>query len=286
MNDDRAAVRDDAMNDEAAVPEEASEDSTGKFVHEDVNGNNESLSTESSDAVEGGDSFDEWGDRRDYHLINAWSVIALVLALLSSAALLLPIFWIVPLLAIAASLIAIAKIRREPHLYIGYRMAVISLVLAALLGSWSVSRHQFFQARMFAVAEKNLDHWFELIRQGKLEEAHQLSLLVGMRSTDFTTLGEYYMNEKRARQEMQMFFANSVLRQIVELDQDWSVRLVENRNLKITDDTRLLVFQWYAVDYLKDGESVTLEMQVKSSRTIDKYTRASHWTVLEFQQLE
>ena len=116
------------MNDEAAVPEEASEDSTGKFVHEDVNGNNESLSTESSDAVEGGDSFDEWGDRRDYHLINAWSVIALVLALLSSAALLLPIFWIVPLLAIAASLIALAKIRREPHLYIGYRMAVIDLV--------------------------------------------------------------------------------------------------------------------------------------------------------------
>ena len=37
-------------------------------------------------------SYDEWGDRSNYQVINGWSVVALILTVLSSFALVLPIF--------------------------------------------------------------------------------------------------------------------------------------------------------------------------------------------------
>lgn len=247
---------------------------------------NDTIRQENSDSVPQDGSYDEWGDRRDYRVINGWSVVAMILALLSSAALLLPIFWGVPLLAIIVSLVALSKIKREPHLYMGRRLAIVSLVAALILGGWSTSRHYFFRLHMYAAAENNLNNWFELIKQGKQEEVHQLSLLPGMRAMGKTTLSEYYQNEKRVRQEMQKFFSGSPMRQIIKLGPGSSLRLIQNRNVRITDDAGLLVYQRFMIEYSQDGQPVALPVEIKSSRIFDKYTRSSHWTVLTVQNLQ
>jgi hypothetical protein len=64
------------------------------------------------------------------------------------------------------------------------------------------------------------------------------------------------------------------------------VRLLENRRLNLTDDTRLLVFQRFVIEYEEDGRPATLAVETKSSRMLDKYTRVSHWTVLAVQALQ
>ena len=240
-------------------------------------------SPENIDSVPEDGSYDEWGDRRDYQVINGWSVVALILALLSSSALLLPFFLVFSLLAIIMSLVALSKIQREPHLFMGRRLAIFSLVMAVIVGGWTISRQQFFQAHMFAAAESNLNKWFQLIKEGKHEEAHQLTLLAGMRTSGRMTLREYYQNEKRVRQEMQTFFSESPMRQIIKLGENWSVRLTENRRIRITDEGKLLVFQRFVIE--SDQDDLTLPVEIKSSRILDKYTRASHWTVLTVQYL-
>ncbi len=232
-------------------------------------------------------SYDEWGDRRDYRVINGWSVVALILALLSIFALLMPIFLLIlSLPAIIISLVALAKIRREPHLFMGRHLATLSLVLAIVVGGWTLARQHYFHARMFAAAANNTNNWFQLIKEGKHEEAHQLTLLAGMRTSGQMTLREYYQNEKRVRQEMRTFFSEPPMEQIVELGENWSVRWIENRNLRITDENGLLVFQRYEIHYMQDGHPVALPVEIKSSRILDKYTRASHWTVLTVQHLQ
>ena len=232
-------------------------------------------------------SYDEWGDRRDYQVINGWSVVALILALLSISALLLPIFLLIlSLPAIIISLVALAKIRREPHLFMGRHIATLSLVIAVIVGGWTLSRRYYFHVRMFAAAESNVDNWFQLIKEGKHEEAHQLTLLAGMRTSGRMTLREYYQNEKRVRQEMQTFFSEVPMRQIVKLGENWSARWMANRNLRITDENGLLVFQRFEIHYTEDGRPVTLPVEIKSSRILDKYTRASHWTVLTVRHLQ
>jgi hypothetical protein len=212
--------------------------------------------------------------------------VALLLAALSSLALVLPIFLGFPVLAIIVSLFALSRIQKEPHLLMGRRLAILSLVAAVILGGWSFSRRMFFHAHMYTAAEENVKDWFQLLKQGKHEEAHQLSLLPGMRASGKTTLREYYLNEKRARQEMQSYFSEPALRTIIGLGEDWSVRLLENRRLNLTDDARLLVFQRFVIEYEEDGRPATLAVETKSSRMLDKYTRVSHWTVLAVQALQ
>ena len=231
-------------------------------------------------------SYDEWGDRRDYQVVNGWSVVALILALLSISALLLPMFLVFSLLAVIISLVALSKVQREPHLFMGRRLAMLSLVIAVIVGGWTLSRRHYFHVRMFAAAESNVDNWFQLIKEGKHEEAHQLTLLAGMRTSGRMTLREYYLNEKRVRQEMQTFFSEVPMRQIVKLGENWSARRMANQNLRITDENGLLVFQRFEIHYTEDGRPVTLPVEIKSSRILDKYTRASHWTVLTVRHLQ
>ena len=231
-------------------------------------------------------SHDEWGDRQDYRGISVWSIVGLVLAALSSLAVVTPIFLGVVPLAILASLVALARIRQEPHHVMGRRIAILSLVAAVILGSWSYGRRTFFQGRMYAAAEENVLDWFQLLREGKRNQAHQLSLLPGMRASGKTTLTEYYLNEKKAREEMQNFFSEPAMKIIIGLGEDSSLRLIENRRLEITDDVKLLVFQRFLIEYDDDGSPTTLAVEIKSSRMLDKYTRTSHWTVLTVQALQ
>ena len=135
----------------------------------------------------------------------------------------------------------------------------------------------------FVGVEPIIEH---LISQGKHEEAHQLTLLAGMRTSGRMTLREYYQNEKRVRQEMQTFFSEVPMRQIVKLGENWSARWMANRILRITDENGLLVFQRFEIHYTEDGRPVTLPVEIKSSRILDKYTRASHWTVLTVRHLQ
>jgi hypothetical protein len=231
-------------------------------------------------------SHDEWGDRQDYRGISIWSIVALVLAALSSLAVVTPIFLGVVPLAILASLVALARIRQEPHHFMGRSIAILSLVAAVILGSWSYGRSVFFQGRMYAAAEENVLDWFQLLREGKRKEAHQLSLLPGMRVSGKTTLTEYYLNEKKAREEMQSFFSEPAMSIIIELGEESSLQLMENWRLEITDDVRLLAFQRFLIEYDDDGSPTTLAVEIKSSRMFDKYTRTSHWTVLTVQALQ
>jgi hypothetical protein len=231
-------------------------------------------------------SYDEWGDRRDYQVVNGWSVVALILAVLSISSLVLPLLLVFSLLAIIISLVALSKVQREPHLFMGRRLAILSLVIAVIVGGWTLSRRYFFNARMFAAAESNVDNWFQLIKEGKQEEAHQLTLLAGMRTSGRMTLQEYYQNEKRVRQEMQTFFSEAPMQQIIKLGENWSARWIANRIIRITDENGLLVFQRFEIHYTQDGRPVTLPVEIKSSRKLDKYTRASHWTVLTVRHLQ
>lgn len=229
---------------------------------------------------------DEWGNQQSYRVINALSVIAGLLALLSSSALLLEIFWIFPVLGMVVSLAALRSIARQPHIYSGKKLAILSLVACLLLGGWSVSRYFFIRSQLYAVAEEKVLHWFELVRAKKLEEAHQLALPIGMRAKGRTTLRQYYANEQMARNEMNGFFSEEPLSEIAVLPDGWTVTLAGNQRIQFDNDDQLLVFQHYEIRYQQEGESRVIPVEVKSSRMYDKFTRASHWTLVTILLLE
>ncbi|MFP6649289.1 MAG: hypothetical protein VB817_07500, partial [Pirellulaceae bacterium] len=64
---------------------------------------------------------------------------------------------------------------------------------------------------------------------------------------------------------------------------NWSARWIENRSVRITDEDGLLVYQRFMIESSQDDLAISVE--IKSSRILDKYTRASHWTVLTVQHL-
>ena len=229
---------------------------------------------------------DEWGDQRHYQVINALSVVAALLALLSIAALVLDIFWIFPALGVIVSLVALNGIHKQPHIYTGKTLAVVSLLTCLILGGWSISHHKFVRSQLYTTAQQKVENWFTLIRDKDFERAHQLSMPVGMRAKGRTTLRQYYSNEQMARSEMNGFFSRSPMLDIVSLSQDWKLELAENKRIHFDKNDQLLVFQNYDITYQQDGEQLAIPVEVKMSRMYDPYSRASHWTVVTVLLLE
>lgn len=229
---------------------------------------------------------DEWGDQRNYQVISVLSVVAGLLALLSTTALLLEVFWIFPLVGVIVSLMALNGISKQPHIYTGKTLAIISLLTCLVLGGWSISRYRFVRSTVYSLAQEKVEHWFDLVRDKKLEEAHQLSLPIGMRAMGRTTLRQYYSNEQIARDEMNGFFSNHPLMDIVSLPGEWTLELAENHRIEFDNNDLLLVYQNYDIKYQEDGEQLEIPIQVKLSRRYDKYTHASQWTLITVHLLQ
>ncbi|MEX2121280.1 MAG: DUF3299 domain-containing protein [Pirellulales bacterium] len=94
-----------------------------------------SLELEPSFVEEPADSI----DYSEYRALSAAAVISSSLALLSSLALVDWVFGLIPILGIAAGLLALKRIRENPAEYAGERLALAGVLISAafLLGGWT-----------------------------------------------------------------------------------------------------------------------------------------------------
>jgi hypothetical protein len=112
----------------------------------------------------------------EYSPLNRCALISFVLGWLSGLALLHPILGIVPLVGTILAIVALQQLRSTDTKQSGRTLAVIGLGLAVLFGTWAIARQSSRDLRLFSQARLCAEEWLELLRQGKLEDAHQLTL--------------------------------------------------------------------------------------------------------------
>jgi len=100
---------------------------------------------------------------------------ALVLGCCSAVALLTPFAWFVPLIAVAAALVALADVSRPAAARVGRLPALAGLGLAVGFGAQAVTDAAVGRWIERSRAVTTAETWLESIRAGRLEEARSIS---------------------------------------------------------------------------------------------------------------
>ncbi len=133
---------------------------------------------------------------KEYRRLSLFAVLALVLGLLSVAALVHPLLWVFPMAAVGFAALALWQFRQSSELA-GKGLAVIGLAIALLFGSCSISWSWARQITLSQQAQAHVEYWFGLLGERRLLQAHQLTKAPYERLTPDQSLEKYYAGASR-----------------------------------------------------------------------------------------
>ncbi|QDU29691.1 hypothetical protein ETAA8_48060 [Anatilimnocola aggregata] len=151
-----------------------------------------------------------------YRAISPWAVATLIAGLAAPLALIGPLLWWVPLIAIPLALLAFRQLRTGDPPYIGKNAAVCGICLAALFAGWAVAQRLSREVRSTSEAQRFVDDWLELLRQGKMHEAHQVATTAGRRTAIGTDLESFYKVQLEAGKEFEAFQRSPIIAAIAK----------------------------------------------------------------------
>lgn len=139
-----------------------------------------------------------------YRPVSGAAICALVLGLLSPLAIFWKLLWLLPLLGVLVSTIALRGIDRSDGALAGRGLAITGLLMSLVIGSMvlagEVTRKQLVVAQGTPWGMK----WCELLLEGRTEEALELKQGPNVRRP-FTSLEKYYAENDSAKARLAEF---------------------------------------------------------------------------------
>ena len=160
-----------------------------------------------------------------YTSISRLAVLSLFLGLASALMLASPIAVLVPLAGIATAVIALRSIAGSNGQLTGRWPAIVGLCLATLFLGWGISRPWTRQNHIRNTAQKLADHWLELVRSGKLQQADQLMRPPSERFSDDSAMADYYKQNNEAGEQLREIFGREPLTSFTAMGPKGSYRL-------------------------------------------------------------
>lgn len=224
----------------------------------------------------------------EYRPVSVLAVISLVLAVAGVGAVFSTLMICVAAAAAALAVAALWSIARAERPPLGRKAALIALLLSLLCGAWGVTWRTVRQQVICNEARQLADKWLQLVQAGRLQEAHQLHLPRPSRQAPGVNLAEFYQNTREPRFEMENFFRENPLDQIVTAGQRGRLRFLECESLQdesyagSTTDAATLR---YVLDYERDGEPRTVTFLVIIARTVGPEKAAqANWELRNVQR--
>ena len=211
-----------------------------------------------------------------YHAVSSLAVAGLLAGLLSPLAMLAAVLWLVPLVAVILSGLALRRIAaRRPDLA-GRPAALAGLLLGtAFLVAAPVDDlvYRYFfrqQARQFA------EIWIDAVRHGEVYKANHLMLDPKHRWPLENNLANFYRQNETARRRLKQFVNEPAMRTLFALGPAAEIRFYETAN-EGPDFAELT----YAVTYADERKQpktffITLHMQ----RFVDTGSRRASWILV------
>ncbi|MFO0905241.1 MAG: hypothetical protein U0939_19695 [Pirellulales bacterium] len=219
------------------------------------------------------DEFIEGGHRR----LTIWAVAAAALGLAASLALVSPLLWVVPLAAVAFGLIALKTIRDSEDALAGGKLAMLGIGLAVVFLSWAMTSYWMRGRLLYAQAQGIADEWFDLVKDRRLEEAHQLRRNYVDRAPSNIPLEQHY-RESNAREMLAGFTREPVVEKIALLGDD--ARLTFQSNVYVTSERANLdaIAMRYLLESISGKEPPTV-VEVELTREAFSGVGESRWTI-------
>ncbi|HEY1598775.1 MAG TPA: hypothetical protein VGG64_04190 [Pirellulales bacterium] len=204
-------------------------------------------------------------DGLEYRAISVLALFALVLAVASVLAFAHPALWVMPLASVAVSLMALRRIAENPHRMLGRGIAIVSLLLALLLGAAAISRSAVSIARTRQEARLITDAWFDAVLHSRLETALELMQETGSRQSAGDDVVAHYRDDPKAAAALRSFAAMPLVRALRTVDGSATVRY-----LKTEEEVTLIVSErvtsLWAVTFERDGQPTTFLVRVLLKR--------------------
>lgn len=212
------------------------------------------------------------------------AVFSLLLGILSATALVSKLMWCVPIVGVTLAVVALRTISKNQSIVVGRGAAYIGLALGLLFFTSATAGHFVRQRTLCRLARPHTKAWIEMVREGRLYEAHQLTLDQEKRERPGTNLRVLYETTEEMRVEMEAFFGESPLKEIVELGRQGQLRFEADEEVSVARDSGKnvdFVVQRYAIVYEVDGKPTTLSFMVSITRDYDANHREARWRVRE-----
>jgi hypothetical protein len=219
---------------------------------------------------------------------------SIFLTLVAFSALLWPPLWLAPAISAVFAGRGIWLAQRFPDRYRGGRVALAMLLVSLFLLAFAPSRYVAGQAMLIRTAQNHAEAWLELIRQGKLYEAHQLSLERHERVPPMADLERHYRQRypeggERLREMMdirdpyrmfQKYYSEPPLKQMREAGQN-AQYTYRNAAILPRPESRPAVIIELHYDAVLPTESTTykLPLLIQMERTTNLSTGEHHWHV-------
>jgi hypothetical protein len=205
---------------------------------------------------------------------------ALLLGLAAPLALVNPLLWCVPAAAVIFSLIALRAINAEGSSLTGRNLALVGLALALVFGLWAPSRHYSRQWRLYSQAHVFADEWLALIHDGKIEQAHQLTLMEVERQRPGTSLAKFYADSQDAKASLAYFRKDKPLKTFIDLGDKATYVFQRGDGIPPPEHARQQVVLAYVARWTEDGALREHPFRIALERQTLLDTNQHLWRVL------
>ena len=159
------------------------------------------------------------GEMGDYQAISALAVASLLVGAASATAIIGAPLWIVPLVGILLSWLALFRIDRSAGTLSGRPLALAGLGLAVCFGAAGIADYFYSQRLVARDAQQVANRWFLALAQGEPELAHQWTRPIGGRAglVDPQLLKNYYEEDKERRDALAAFVGQKPIATLLRL---------------------------------------------------------------------
>ncbi|MDA1049988.1 MAG: hypothetical protein O3C40_05845 [Planctomycetota bacterium] len=244
----------------------------------------------------------ETPELEDYRPLSPLVIGACIASLASFLAIVHPLLWVVPVVAIVVSVTAIVRVSAAQSRYSGGRVAVIALCIAVLSGAYAPARTISRERALYARAQEKNEQWLSLVQLGRVQEAHQFMKNAYDRFQGPGSLARHYEDvprmATRLSREMEMEGMRGELGSAAQLKEFVQqpvpaalLRLGEHARIEHLQDVTILrsrdgmkITQRFRVSGFHDGQPESLEFLIRATR--QELSENATWSVGEFQLVE
>ena len=214
-----------------------------------------------------------------YRALSSLAVAGLLAGLLSPLAMFASLLWLLPLVAVVLSGVALRRIASRWPALAGRPAALAGLMLGAVFLVAAPVDDAVYRCLVRRQARQFAEIWIDAVRQGDKYKVHHLMLDPKRRLPPETNLPDYYSRNVKWQKMLKELDKDQTLQTLFALGMTAEIRFYKTAaegRLGLAD----VVWQTYAVTYPDEQERpksffITLQMQ----RSVDTSSGRAEWTM-------
>lgn len=218
----------------------------------------------------------------EYRSVSKFAVASLFVGLASPLAFLGPYAWAFPATAVLLGIIALVRIARPELGLSGRRAAAIGLCLGLICGVGAPTRYYTYRYLVQREGRQFAMQWFEHVRNGDIEYAHQMAVPVSLRRPINEDLNRFYREHPESADELRKYTDSDIVRTLLELGDRANVRLYRSFGVGVyplTDE----VLEEYAVTFEENGVKKSFFLYVLLERHYNSFVGRGQWRISDIR---